>query len=320
MSPNANVDRTEASVLGTAWKWLTWPVWNRSQRRLRAPLRALLPIITTFLAIAVLQSVVRGQFDHPIRESMELLGMAVILVGGVVASSRLFDRRPVGEYGLSLDTDWWRSFAVGGVVATLANAGAVAVALGTGWATVAGFAQGSGELSFLPAMIVVFGYIATAATWEEFVFRGAMMKNVAEGANGYVRERVAVGVALALNCVVFAFLHSGKVTHVSQYGYYLLAGLVLGGVYVLTGELALSIGFHIFYNYTQSAVFGLGVSQTTPELLALDLVGSTRYVGEEGLVHIGAAAVGGLLLLGYIYWRDGKLALSDRVTRWTSIV
>lgn len=320
MSPNPSAERNDTTILRKAWEWLTWPVWNRRQRRLRAPLRALLPIVTTFLAIAVLQSVVRGQFDHPVRELVEMLGIAIILVGGVFVSSRLFDRRPVREFGLSLDTGWWRSFAVGGLVATLANGGAVAIALGTGWVTVSGFARGSGALSFLPAMIVVFGYIAAAATWEEFVFRGAMMKNIAEGANGYVRERTAIGFALALNCIVFAFLHSGKVTHASQYGYYLLAGFILGAVYVLTGELALSIGFHIFYNFTQSAVFGLGVSQRTPELLALNLVGPTRYIGEEGLVHVGAAAVGGLLLLGYIYWQDGKITLSERVTQWTNIV
>jgi membrane protease YdiL (CAAX protease family) len=272
----------------------------------------------TFIALALLQTAVRSRFQHPLRETTEAFGLVVILIGAVFLSSRVFDRRPIREFGLSLDAGWWRSFAVGGVVALLVNAGALLVALGAGWATVAGVTQGSGALSFLPAMLLVFVYIGAAATWEEFVFRGTMLKNLAEGANGYVQENVAVGLAVVFNCVVFAFLHGGKVAHVSQYGYYLLAGLVLGGVYVLTGELALPMGFHVFYNYTQSAVFGFGVSQTTPELIALNLVGSARYVGEEGLVHVGAAAVGGLLLMGYVYWQKAELRIHRRVTQWTS--
>lgn len=292
-----------------------WPVWNHDTRRFRAPLRAVAPLVGTFSAIAIVQSAVRARFNHPIREPLEMIGLAVVLVGGVLGSSRLIDRRPVAEYGLSFDRQWWRSFAVGALVATGVNAGAVAVVLGAGWATVAGVAQTPGEVPFLPAMAVVFGYIGVAATWEEFIFRGTLLKNVAEGTAGYVQERLAIASALALNCVVFALLHGGKVTHLSQYGYYLLAGLVLGGVYVLTGELALSMGFHLFYNYTQSAVFGLGVSQQTPELLVLNLVGPTWWIGEEGLIHVLAAAVGGLSLLTYVYYRDGELQIHERMTR-----
>jgi len=163
----------------------------------------------------------------------------------------------------------------------------------------------------------VFAYIALAATWEEFILRGAMLKNLAEGSNGFVPQWMAVSLAVTLSTLAFAFLHGGKITHPSHYGYYLIAGLVLSGVYVLTGELALSIGFHVFYNFTQSAIFGLGHSQQTPQLLAVDIVGPSRWVGEEGLVFVGFAILGGLVLAEYIHWRDGSLELDDRVTSYT---
>ncbi|MFD1571859.1 CPBP family intramembrane glutamic endopeptidase [Halorubrum laminariae] len=220
-------------------------------------------------------------------------------------------------FGLSFDRDWWRSFVVGGLVATAINGGALVVALGADWATFGGVMRGSGDLPFLPAMGIVFGYIAFAAAWEEFVLRGVMVKNLAEGSTGYVPKWVAVGLAVALSTLVFAFLHGGKVTHLSQYGYYLIAGLVLSGVYVLTGELALSIGFHVFYNFTQSAIFGLGHSQKTPELLAIDITGPSRWIGEEGLVFVCFAVLGGLLLVAYIHRRDGTLELNDRVINYT---
>lgn len=319
MFPASTTARRVSTALRWSWRLFTWPVWNRRRRRLRAPVRAILPLVITFLALAAVQSAVRAQFDHPVVEPVEAVGLLVVLVGGVLVSARLIDRRPVAEYGLSFDRRWWRSVAVGGAIATAVNAGASAAMLATGWASVAGFAEGSGSLPFWPAMVVVFPYIAVAASWEEFVLRGTMLKNIAEGSDGYLPRWAAVGVAVLVSSLVFAFLHGGKVTHLGQYGYYVVAGVVLGVAYVLTGELALSIGFHVCYNFTMSAVFGLGVTQQTPELVVLDIVGPTRWVGEEGLVHLIFAVLGGVCLVAYVRHRDGSLRLDDGVTRWTPI-
>ncbi|WP_241692936.1 CPBP family intramembrane glutamic endopeptidase [Haloarcula limicola] len=275
--------------------------------------------MVTFGALAASQPVVRARFAHPVRETVEVLTLLVVLVGAVLLSSRLLDRRPLGEFGLSLDRAWWHSFAAGGLIATGINAGALAVAVGAGWATIAGFTQGSGDLSFAPAVTLVFCYVATAAAWEEVTIRGAMLKNVAEGAEGYLPRWAAVGLAVCLSTAVFAFLHGGKISAPSQYGYYLVAGLVLSGAYVVTGDLALSIGFHVFYNFTQSVVFGLGHSQQTPELLVVELAGPERWTGEEGLVFALFAVLGGVFVLLYVRRRDGSLRIDDRVTRWTPL-
>jgi membrane protease YdiL (CAAX protease family) len=305
----------------TTWRvryWLTWPVWNYDDRRLRAPLRALLPLVLTFLALAVIQTTVRGRFEHPIRELLELSGLIVVLVGGLLVAARLLDRRPVVDYGLSFDRDWCKTAAVGSVIGISVNAGALVVSLCAGWVSVTGFAETSGVLPFVPAVTVTFGLIAVAAMWEEFIFRATMLKNLAEGGAGYVGEKTAILLAVLISTLVFATLHGGKVAHISQYGYYVIAGLVLGTVYALTGNLALPIGFHVFYNFSQG-LLGLGVSQVTPELVVLDLVGPDKWVGEQGLVHVFFAVLGGLLLLAYIRWRDGQLQINERVARWNPI-
>ena len=317
MSLQSTIDRIIPTTLRRSVLQLIWPVWNTEQRRLRAPLRAVLPTVLTLFVLAIIQTAIRARFDHPVRELLEQTGIAVVLLGAVLLSARLIDRRPVSGFGLSFDREWWHSFAVGGIVATGINGGALLVSLGAGWATFAGVMRGSGDLPFVPAMGLVFAYIAFAAAWEEFILRGALLTNLADGANGLVSRRMATGLAVILSTLVFAFLHGGKITHVSQYGYYLIAGLVLSVVYVLTGELALSIGFHVFYNFTQSAIFGLGHSQRTPELIAVDIVGPSRWIGEEGLVFVGFAVLGGLLLVAYIRWRDGPLELDDRVPNYT---
>jgi len=306
-------DRTAWRV----WYWLIWPVWNHDDRRLRAPIRALLPLVLTFLALAVIQTAVRARFEHPIRELLELIGLTVVLAGGLLVATRLIDRRPAANYGLSVDRDWCKTAAVGSVIGISVNLGALVVSLYAGWVSVTGFAETPGVLPFVPAVIVTFGLIAVAAMWEEFIFRATILKNLAEGGAGYVGRKPAVLIAVLISTLVFAALHGGKVTHVSQYGYYVIAGLVLGSAYALSGDLALSIGFHVFYNFSQG-LLGLGVSQVTPELVVLNLVGPDRWVGEEGLIHVFFAILGGLLLLAYIRWQDGKLQIDERVARWNS--
>lgn len=317
MSLQTTLDRAVPDGLQRGWRLLASPVWNRDSKRLRAPLRALLPLAATFLAFGVVVTVVRGRFEHPLRELFECSLMAVVLVVAVLIGARLFDRRPAAEYGLALDGEWLRSFVIGGFVGAVVNAGTLLAALAVGWATVTGFFQGSDSLPFLPAMLLVLAYVGVLASWEEFVFRGAMLKNLAEGADGYVPRWVAVGIALLISSGIFAFMHSGKVAGVSGYSYYLLAGLIFGSVYVLTGNLALPMGFHVFYNFSMSAVFGLGVSQRTPELVVLDVSGPTVWIGEEGFLRVIFAAVGGALLIGYIRWRDGSLGIDRRVVQWT---
>jgi len=319
MSLKTTIDRTVPYTVQQGWQRLIWPVWNDEQRRLRAPLRAMLPLVVSFIGLAAIISTVRAQFDHPIREPIELLGLIGVLAGSILISSKLLDRRPLANYGLAIDRGWLRSFAVGGLIGTVVNAGTFLVALSVGWITVVDIAGGADELPFLVAMAVTFALTAAAASWEEFVFRGAMLKNVAEGADGHVPRWVAVGLALAISAGIFAFMHSGKVTGFGGYGYYLLAGLIFGSVYALTGDLGLPIGFHAFYNFSMSAIFGLGVSQRSPELFVLNAGGPTVWIGEEGLLRVIFAAVGGLLLVGYIRWRDGELGIDDRITRWTPI-
>jgi membrane protease YdiL (CAAX protease family) len=319
MSLKSTIDGAVPSAVQQGWQRLTWPLWNHEQGRLRAPLRALSPLIVTFMGLAAIITIVRPRFDHPIREPVELLGLIALLGGGILMSAKMLDRRPIAEYGLSVDREWLRSFAIGGLIGTVINAGTFLVALGAGWITVVDFVGGAGDLPFPAAMVLAFALTAVAASWEEFVFRGAMLKNLAEGADGHVPRWAAVGIALVVSTGIFAFMHSGKVTGLGSYGYYLLAGVIFGGVYILTGDLGLPMGFHAFYNFSMTAFFGLGVSQQSPELIVISVGGPTVWIGEDGLLKVIFAAVGGLLLVAYIRWRDGQLAVDENITQWTPI-
>lgn len=92
----------------------------------------------------VVQTTVRGRFEHPIRELLELIGLIVVLAGGLLVATRLLDRRPVIDYSLSFDRDWWKAVVVGSVTGLAVNAGALAVSLQAGWVSVTGFAEAPG--------------------------------------------------------------------------------------------------------------------------------------------------------------------------------
>jgi len=72
------IDRVLPTTLRERSLQLLWPVWNTEQHRLRAPLRALLPTVLTFMLLAILQAAIRARFDHPVRELLELTGIAVV--------------------------------------------------------------------------------------------------------------------------------------------------------------------------------------------------------------------------------------------------
>lgn len=130
------------------------------------------------------------------------------------------------------------------------------------------------------------------------------------------RTGLSCGLAVVLSTAVFAFMHGGKIDHFSLYSYYVVAGLVLAMPYVLTGSLSMSMGLHVFYNFTMSVVFGLGVSLKTPELVVLDFSGPELWVGEEGLLNLIFAAAAGVLVFLYVYRRDGEVGIADELTEW----
>jgi len=55
------------------------------------------------------------------------------------------------------------------------------------------------------------------------------------------------------------------------------------------------VNFYSIHTTVQSAGVKLDVSGTTPDLPGLDSVTPARYVGVDGVVQIGAVAVGRLL-------------------------
>jgi hypothetical protein len=93
--------------------------------------------------------------------------------------------------------------------------------------------------------------------------------------------------------------------------------------FILTGELAISIGLHLTWNLFQGTIYGFPVSgdRPTKELLVLKQAGPDVWTGgkfgpEAGLLGIAAMVAGCLLILGWVKYCRRPLAIDVAVARY----
>lgn len=94
--------------------------------------------------------------------------------------------------------------------------------------------------------------------------------------------------AVAVSSVIFAHFHGEALTGM-QYLHFALAGLLLAIPYVMTGQLALSIGLHWTFNVGATGLFN--IEGGVPAPVRLDLDGPAARVGETALTETLAIVV-----------------------------
>jgi uncharacterized protein len=103
-------------------------------------------------------------------------------------------------------------------------------------------------------MIPALYQACSAGFLEELLFRGVLYRIVEEWLGSWI--------SVVVSSVVFGAVHlmNADPTLTGAIFISIEAGLLLAAAYMLTRRLWLGIGFHIAWNYTQSAVFGGVVS------------------------------------------------------------
>lgn len=310
-------------------------VWHPSERRPRAPVRILATLVlVVFVAGAVTLAVAGalGGTDSLLARFLASIGFT--LVPGLVAvgAARWVDRRTVADLGLGLDREWWVDLGFGLALGAGLMTGVFLVTLAAGWVRVDGFLVVSGlPWGFAAGFAALALQYVAVGVAEELIMRGYLLKNLAEGAAGYVSRRAAVGFAVALSSLVFgaAHLQNPNATLVSTLGIS-LAGVFLATGYVLTGDLAIPIGVHVTWNLFQGGVFGFSVSGRgdTVSVIAITESGPEAVTGgafgpEAGLLGVAAVLVGTAATVAYVRWRTGEARIDDRVTapalRWRRV-
>jgi CAAX protease family protein len=245
---------------------------------------------------------------------------ALGVVVGVWLATRFLDRRSFSDLGLHLNKDWWLDFGFGMALGALLMGLIFLTEWAAGWINVTGTFQTHtpGQPFVLAIVLPILFFIAIGVN-EELLFRGYQLKNMSEGLNfAAYGPRGAILLAVFISSSVFGLLHlaNPNTTALSTINIAVVGFLFAAG-YVLTGQLAISIGLHITWNFFQGNVFGFRVSgaewfQTT--FIATEQSGPRLWTGgafgpEAGLLDPVATVVGVLLIIVWVRYRYGRVSL-----------
>ncbi len=257
-----------------------------------------------------------------IRSINGLLTLAAI-AGATALAGRLLDRRRFGDFGFHFGRQWWSDFGFGLALGAVLMALIFGVEYAAGWVRItASPVNQYPEWSFTAWILSNGIFYLCVGIYEELISRGYLLRNLAEGLRiARIQPRTAVLIAYLISSSIFGLLHLGNpnASLISTLNL-ILAGLFLGLGYALTGELGISIGLHITWNFFQGVVFGFPVSGTgsVASFIGIQQLGPDWMTGgafgpEAGVMGLAAMAIGfGIVWLWVIRTR-GKAPLREEL-------
>jgi len=297
---------------------------NPAERRLRTPWRIGLWLLLAAFGGVVL-TLLFAVVPAPTGETglaaaayaLAELGWGFLAIGTAgLVFGYLLDRRTLADFGLGLDTQWWRDAGFGVALGVGLPTLVLAVQVAVGWTaitsvlpTTTGGTFGLASTGAVVGLALLIPFFVVQATVEEILVRGYLLTNLAEGAAGALGKTASTVAATVLTGALFGVLHWTNpsatllsVTNITLYGF------LLGACYVLTGRLGIACGFHVAWNYALSLwdfpVSGLdtGVALVGTESTGPELVTGGAFGPEGGLVALPLLALGA----GTLYWWVGR--------------
>jgi membrane protease YdiL (CAAX protease family) len=272
-------------------------IWHRI---LQHPLTRLIVLgAVMFYFMAWAQSRLDNFHDRALLNAAIQIGLGLAAIALYVAYGRLVERRDVAELSMpGLGREW----AIGALIgASLYTACAVILML-LGIYKVEGFNPWSFLLPNLALAI-------KSGVFEELIFRGVLFRSVEAIFGSWV--------GILVSSLAFGLLHLLNPGATLGGAIYICveAGLLLSAAYLVTRRLWICMGFHMAWNYFQSAVFSGVVSGAVsdPGLLRATIEGPELLTGgsfgmEHSLVALVLCTTTGVLLL-MIAIRRGHILL-----------
>jgi CAAX protease family protein len=289
--------------------------------------RLLVPLLFNVFATALLLAASGGRSVASGSPVVPLASGVAGLLGAVLTvwlAGRFLDRRRFSDFGFHLGGGWWLDLLFGMALGALLMTTIFLAELSQGWVDVSAVFEtfGTGSPFALSVLLPVAMYLCVGFS-EETVFRGYQLKNAAEGLDyPALGPRGAVLLAWVLSSGFFGVLHANNpsATIISTLNI-VLAGLMLGFGYVVSGELAIPIGLHITWNFFQGAVYGFPVSGFGPfgaTFLATRQTGPDLWTGgpfgpEAGLLAPLVMLLGISLIALWTRLRAGKVSIHSPI-------
>ncbi len=270
------------------------PIYNSDEKRLRSGFRILFFIILTIIFILPSNFIPFGWLTY-----------LVIAVGTFLAAyiaAKFMDKRPISDIGLFFDVKWIKDFLVGAIIAFIAQSVIFLIEWQAGWLEITGFAWHQSQLPdwILPILSVLVQMLAVGF-YEEVIFRGYTVKNLAEGFTmGTLNSKAGLLIAVIFTSVLFGLAHfSNPNADIISTINIVFAGFMLVLPFILTGRLGLSVGIHFAWNFVMGGVYGLPVSGMMLEgsLIKSAVNGPVAFTGGEFGPEAGISGVIGMALI-----------------------
>jgi len=226
--------------------------------------------------------------DSPVLGATIALGMGLVAMAIYLAYARIIERGEATELALP---GAGRDFAIGALIGAGLYTACAVILMALGIFKV----EGLNPLTFLiPAIAMA----VKSAIFEELVFRGVLLKSV--------EDMLGTWAGVIVSSAVFGFIHLLNPDATIGGAIYITieAGLLLAGAYLVTRRLWMAIGFHMAWNYVQSAVFSGIVSGGVdePGLIRNTLTGPDVLTGgsfgmERSVIALVLCTSTGIILL-----------------------
>lgn len=218
------------------------PLWLRILQF--PPIKLILLGTPLFYCLGFSNAFLELSAGNHVLASFGVAGMVALAMWVYVGFARFIERREPSDLALSPGL---KELGIGLLV------GAGLYTLGVVVLIVLGYGRIE-EVNPVVVMIPALYQACSAGFLEELLFRGALYRIVEEWLGSWI--------SVVVSSVVFGAVHlmNPDATLTGAIFISIEAGLLLAAAYMLTRRLWLGIGFHIAWNYTQSAVFGGVVS------------------------------------------------------------
>lgn len=262
------------------------PAWLRV---LQFPLvRLLLLGGVLFGMMGVSGGLMQKYAGSPLRSIIAVSVMALLALLVYSAYARFIEQRAVSELSPRGAAKEW---ATGAVIGAGLYSLCVLVLIALGMYRIEGLNPWS---YVVPAVAMSL----SSGMFEELLFRGVLFKSL--------EDLLGSWVGLIVSSLVFGFVHLLNPAGTLLGAIYISieAGLLLAAAFMLTRRLWLSIGFHMSWNYTQSAIFSGIVSGNRPEpgLIRSNIRGPEVLTGgsfgmESSVLAFAACTITGIVLM-----------------------
>ncbi len=224
----------------------------------------------------------------PLQAIAITIGMASVALAIYAGYARFIEQRPVSELSLR---GAGSELSIGLLVGASLYVSCVLILMALGMYRI----EGLNPWTFIiPAVAMAL----SSGIFEELLFRGVLFRSVEDMFGSWV--------SLAVSSLVFGGVHlmnpQGTLTGAIYIS--IEAGLLLAAAFMLTRRLWLCIGFHIAWNYTQSAIFSGIVSGNAPAqgLIRSNIRGPEILTGgsfgmEASVVAFAVCTATGIVLL-----------------------